>query len=271
MLVFRSFSVSWFPLLWVFLFLLSACSKKEAKPDQPLLPDEPLLPDTCPDTKEILISDQELIDLIYSDYKYYDGFYNEPERRNSIYFENTSSIREYSSTRKYICTNDYATALEWSERSARSRSYYWAFYAFRENEKYFEFTRIAVNTLKDTLLCRIYKCDYLDPSMEERSAERWIIGTFNKRPITAANSLELVEFINYIGSYNIGGKKYIANEVCETRDKVRVVLFETGVLYGDWGTHDEISLLQSTYTINKGTGLFERKLEVLKTIKGRGH
>jgi hypothetical protein len=43
------------------------------------------------------------------------------------------------------------------------------------------------------------------------------------------------------------------------------------VLYGDWGTHDQISLLQSTYTINKMTGLFERKQEVLKTIKGRGH
>lgn len=262
MLLLSIFRSSYFIfLLAVFTGLLTACNKEK--------PGLSSLPDACPDVEMIAISDEELKNIIYSDYKYYEGFYNEPGRRNSIYFENTSSIRE-NADRKYLCTDDYNTAADWSERSAKNASYYRALVASRENEKYFEFIRASRGTRRDTLLSRVFKCTYLDRSMEKQlDQNQWIVGMFNQKPRTAANTLEVVEFLNYISSYNIGGKKYIANEVCEAKSQFRIVLFETGVVYGDWGLHDEISLFQNTYTIDKLTGLIIREIKLLRKIKGK--
>jgi hypothetical protein len=227
------------------------------------------LPDTCDSIPVINISDQGLFDTIYSGFKYYQGFYTENLNGGSIYFENTVSVNQASDA-IILCSDDSITALNWSEQSANNSSYYRPLVSSRANEKYFEFRRVSTVNPNSILLSRVLKCSYLDLTLLEKSnSNNRIIGTFNQRPITLTNSLEVIEFLSFLWSHKLMGKKMLSSETCETNDSIQIVLFETDVVYGDWGVYDRISLSQSTYTINKSDGLIKKRKQLIRTITGK--
>lgn len=232
--------------------------------------DSETLPETCDSIVPVInISDQELYDTIYSEFKYYQGFYFENLNGGSIYFENTVSVNR-ASDKIFLCTDDSITALNWSEKSANNSAYYRALVSSSENEKYFEFRRVHATNSNHILLSRVFKCSYLDLSLQaEINTSNWIIGTFNQRPIKEENGTELIEFLNFTSGYQWNGKKFLASETCETNNSVRVVLFETEVIYGDWGLHDQIFLIQSTYNINKSDGLIKKEEQVIRVVAGK--
>ncbi len=215
------------------------------------------------------ISDQELYDTIYSAFQYYDGFYSEDLDGGSIYFENRISVYKESEP-IFLCTNDPETAHQWSEMSSNNSAYYRELVSTSQNEKYFEFRRVNPANSSDILLSRVLKCSFLDCSnMETIDQYNKIIGTFNQVPRTISNCQELIEFWNYFHSYQIGGMKFISSEVCETSTYIYIVLFETEVVYGDWGLHDKISLIKNTSRIDKDSGVIYVSKTVLKEIDGR--
>ena len=222
----------------------------------------------CDSLIEFELTDQELFDTAYSDFEYYEGFYTEDLNGGSIYFENTVSVY-HSTPWIYLCTDNYNTALNWSEMSSNNSSYYRELISTSENEKYFEFVRVRESNNADILLSRVYKCSYFDPTFEEEvNDSTWILGTFNKQGINEENCLELIEFLYFITSYNSSGTQYIFSQTCESTDYIYVYIYNVGLSRGDWNMKDKISLRKYTNTIDKKTGKVTKYMTLIKQIDG---
>ena len=48
-----------------------------------------------------------------------------------------------------------------------------------------------------------------------------------------------------------------------------VTFFETGIVYGDWGLYDEISLYETSFTVYKTDGLVKKRIHRVKKINGK--
>jgi hypothetical protein len=241
-----------------------------------LLSCEPDSPETfnnqntdCDSLITLNLSDEELYDIAYSEIKYYDGFYTENIDSASIYFENTISVYGTPPWKK-LCTDDYDTALSISEQSSLNSSYYRELIATNENEKYYEFRRENPEYSSSTLLSRVLKCSYLNCSLQETIDDNYIVGTFNK-PINIENCTELVEFWNFIHSYNWSSKNFICHQICEDENNIYIILYATDITGGDWGINDEIHLKKHINIINKSSGLYTIETLLVKQIEGDGN
>ena len=96
-------------------------------------------------TEPVNLTDDELYNLAYSDWKWPDNFYSEDSLEGSIYYENTVSIKPLGERENIwiqLCTDNIDTAREWSELSNNYSSYYRELVSEKETEKYYEFKRI---------------------------------------------------------------------------------------------------------------------------------
>lgn len=213
------------------------------------------------------ITDQELFDTAYSDFRFYEGFFKE-EDEGSLGLMNHNRANQ-SGDLTILCTDDLMVAEEWSESSALNSSYYRELISQSETEKYFKFQRVNPDRDTDIVLDLILKCSYIDCSNQKvNDNDIFEIGTFKQTPYTIENCLELVEFWKYQGYYNIGNVKVIANAICETDDVIQIALFETVNIYGDWDEKDIIELRKLVYTIYKENGLFTLKTTKIHEIEG---
>lgn len=223
-------------------------------------------------TRQTEFTDDELLDAVYSDYKYPEYFYTEDFDGGSPYYENTVSItplEDRTNEWRELCTNSREQALEWSELSSQYSSYYRDLVEESETDKYFQFRRVWLEHPSDILLSRVHKCMYLDRSNYDRFKGGHLIGTFNYRPVSAAAVAELVEYLWFIGNYNTGGFKALSSFTDPTDEYIRHTIYAIRVSYGDWGLCDYISLVKEIYDVHTVTGDISYYEVYIRSIQGK--
>lgn len=219
-------------------------------------------------------TDQELLELAYSSYKFPDDFYQEELNGGSIYYVNTVSVLPVNE-REHIwielCTEDRDQAFAWSESSSRNSAYYRELVSESESEKYYEFRRVYTERPTDILLSRAHKCSYIDRSSVDRFLHSDTLGIFRQRPITRATVKELAEYLHFTDTYNISNYKILSSNTVEGGATVRQEIYQLNILFGDWGMCDDISLSKVIYTVDKQTGLIVISRENIRGIRGECH
>lgn len=224
----------------------------------------------CTDLGSAPLLNDEIIRIAYSSYRLPDGFSTEDFSAGSPYYENTISIyplQERGSSWFELCTNDYNQALAWSEASSRNSAYYRDLVSQRETEKFFEFRRVYAARPTDAILSRVHKSSYLDRSEFDRLHKGHVLGRFQVRPVTKQNVKELIEYLWYVDKDEIG-TKVLSTSISESTYIVEYMMQELDVTYGDWGVRDEIVVTNSSYRVDKTSGLMNYTQEVVRRIQG---
>ncbi|MBN1397600.1 MAG: hypothetical protein JXA06_06180 [Bacteroidetes bacterium] len=215
------------------------------------------------------LNDDQILQLVYSSYKYPQGFYQEDVTNCSIYYENTISImplRQRGTKWYELCTEDHNQARAWSDSSNANGSTWRVVVSERETEKYFEFKRSDSSAW--SLLSRVHKCSYLDRSMFDRLNPGSILGVFQKRPILASDVKILIEYLWFVDNYEIGGSKVLTSIVQDMESVYQILITETRVSYGDFGLHDNITVYESIYSVSKFDGTITLSKKVQRSIQG---
>lgn len=171
-------------------------------------------------------SDQEILDVVYSDYKVPEGFYKDVLEKGEkisdiVYYERILINNKWV----FYCTNNFYEAKQLVEKSINEYNqggHPRILLETTENEKFFEFKTIENQTkLPDNkyyFRYRVFKCNYISDlqnisfyAKKDLAIPENYIGKFSERPIAKDNVKELVEFLWYsvFSNYNLGGIKGI--------------------------------------------------------------
>lgn len=220
------------------------------------------------------LTDEIVLQAVYSNYKYPAGFYQEDLQGGSPYYVNTLSILPINDRVPHayeLSTDSRDQAFAWSESTSVNSSYYRKLVSERQTEKYFEFRRVWSEDPNDIVLSRLHKTSYLDRSMYDRFNAGDTIGIFKKSEINTATVKELIEYLWFIGSHETGGSKVLCSYVIDGGSFVKYILFYTSVSYGDWNMSDRINLMRGVYLVGKSSGVITKSDNILRTISGRRH
>lgn len=215
------------------------------------------------------LNDDQILHLVYSSYKYPQGFYHEDIANGSIYYENTISILPVSQRGTQwieLCTDDRNQARAWSDSSNANGSAWRVVVSERETEKYFEFKRSDSSAW--SLLSRVHKCSYLDRSMFDRFHPGSILGIFKKRPILVSDVKILIEYLWFVDNYESGGSKVLTSMVQDIVSAYQILITEVQVTYGDFGLYDNITIYELIYSVSKIDGAITLSKKVQRAIQG---
>ena len=216
------------------------------------------------------VNEDQILQMVYSSYKYPQGFYQEELTKSSIYYENSVSVKPMQQRETYwveLCTNDHDQARAWSDSSNAYSSASRVVVSERETEKYFEFKRSDSSPW--SLLSRVHKKSYLDRSMYDRFHPGPILGTYMKRPILSSDVKSLIEYIWFVENYEFYGAKVVSVDAKESESAHQILIIETRVSGGDFGLRDMITVYESTYSVNKLDGAITLSKKVQRFIEGR--
>jgi hypothetical protein len=220
----------------------------------------------------ISITDDVLLQIVYSTFKLPSGFYQENLADTNIYYENTVSILPLARrTDRWseMSTDDRAQAFAWSESSSVNSAYYRTLVYESQTEKFFQFCRVYLQRPRDVLFSRVHKLSYLDRSMFDAFHPTSLIGVFNFRPIDTTSVRTLVEYLWFTHNYSNGSAKALAAPTSESPDSVWCALYLVETSYGDFGLRDGIGLSRELYAIDRQTGKIYRSKSVIRSLQGR--
>lgn len=218
------------------------------------------------------INNDHLFDLAYSDMKLPDGFYKEDSLANSVYYENTISIKPLSERENkwvQLSTDNKDTARNWSELSSKNSAYFRTLISERETDKYFEFTRVYSANPKDIVLSRVHKYSYLDRSMYDLMNKSEVIGRFTKQNFTQDDVKEMIEYLWFVDDQNQIHGRVHRSDIERKEDKFIHTIYTVEVSFGDLGSPDIIRYIKNTFEIKTSDGEIKYNQEILKQIPGK--
>lgn len=95
------------------------------------------------------------------------------------------------------------------------------------------------------------------------------VGQFKVKPLTMQAVKDYAEYEWLIQFYNLNGAKVIKSDVKELKDTIVATLWTIGVVYGDFGVKDEITLNEVVWTVDKADGKATKSLKVVKMMTGK--
>lgn len=172
-------------------------------------------------------SDAEIADLLYTDRQRVPaGFYAEPPRYDANYATlvhlRTTDVDTAASVPRELCSDDFATALAWSESVAAAAPVYGDLVETGSTERYHEFVRNLRMTPEHHVIARVYKCAYLDRGGVDLRQTQGPAGTFAK-PAWSVDDLRALG--EYLWTFTIDN------------NTGRVVLKSEATLAADSATH----------------------------------
>ena len=219
----------------------------------------------------ISITDDALLQIVYSDYRLPSDFYQEALGDTNVYYENTVSILPLTQRTDHwseLSTDDWAQAFAWSESSAVNSAYYRTVLYQSQTEKFFQFCRVYLERPTEVVASRVHKLSYIDRSMFDAFHPTPLIGVFNSRPIDTTSVRTLVEYLWFTHNYNNRSAKALAAVASESPDSVRCALYVVGISYGDYGLKDAICLWREVYSVARQTGEVYLGKCVIRTVEG---
>ncbi|HUQ53735.1 MAG TPA: hypothetical protein VM692_16015 [Gammaproteobacteria bacterium] len=130
----------------------------------------------------------------------------------TTYQVKSSQLATPAATTFELCTDDWSTALAWSEEVAAQANPYLDLVANDTTARYFEFGRVPRGTTDRYVRQRVFRCAYLDRAAVDLAAGAGNAGMLNARPLDAAALRDLAEYLWLFTSYNNAGNAVLATE-----------------------------------------------------------
>jgi hypothetical protein len=222
-----------------------------------------------------VFSDDQLLAAIYSPYTYPPGFYQEPPTRVAPYYVNTVSIAPLccrTEEWRELSTDDPAQARAWADSSvAYSSNVETLDTTAIVTEKYIEFRPGPVTSPNLGVPMRAHRLAYIDRWMRDRFHPDSLEGRLNARPLDAAATRGVAEYLWYLEQRQIYGSKVLSSFGRDDPGSFVQVLFHTQLNMGDWNMCDQINLFRSEYRVNKRTGDIVRRDVLVRSVSGECH
>jgi len=217
-------------------------------------------------------TDAQLLAAVYSSYLYPPGFYEEPWETVAPYYVNTLSIAPRGAQPpdwRELATDDPAQARAWAESTIVHSSYPFVLdTATIATDRYFE---IPPAQGQRGVPMRAHRLAYLDRSGLDRLRPDSLQGRLNARPIDAASTRAVCEYLWYLGHRRIAGEKALSSFGRTGADGCEHVVFGTRLVVGDWGMYDTITLIRHDYRVSAATGDIVLHEYRLRSIRGARH
>ncbi len=222
-----------------------------------------------PATLQSAVSDENVLARVYeTSYKFPAGFYTDTLRTGSGVSDTFSFLFDVEGQ---LCFRTYAEAEQkFLEANASQPQRKLA--GHTENEMFYEFETLekapvaipgSVDQYSYYLRYRTLKCSYI--SQLDRSFEQGIYAG----DLASKKLGELVNFLWYIKNHDMGGAKVLHFVDSDASARFTRSIYETTLVYGDFGLDDKISLFRTDYKIDKATRGISIERTLLKEIKGR--
>ena len=104
----------------------------------------------------------------------------------TTYHLKSSQLALPAATTHEVCTDDWSTALAWSEEVAAQANPYLDLAANDATAGYFEFGRVPRGLTGQYVRQRVFRCAYLDRTGADLTAAEGFFGVLNARPLDAA-------------------------------------------------------------------------------------
>jgi len=166
--------------------------------------------------RPVVQTDLEIAQLLYVDnHRTPQGFYQDttpsvPGYVATSHLKSTDLSGTSSASQYELCTDDWNTALAWSEQVAAA-SQASNLVETNTTAHYYEFNRVRTGTPQGYLRERVYRCSYLDRSNVDLRSTSNIAGQFNQRPLTASELQQLAEYLWQFTSYNNYGNTVLSS------------------------------------------------------------
>lgn len=168
-------------------------------------------------TRPVAQTDLEIADLAYTDAaRVPAGFRVEAPRYTDAYatlahLRNTD-LDAAAARPHELCTNDFATALQWSETVATARPVYGDLVENNATPLYHEFVRRLRSTPARDAIDRVYRCDYVDRADVDLRAATGSAGRLNYANWTATDLQRLGEYLWGFTADNNTGRVVLKSE-----------------------------------------------------------
>lgn len=209
----------------------------------------------------IVISDDSLMRVAYSNFKYPDNFYRENLGDSNLYYVNTVSIDSLNGEKWFeLSTNHSNQAESWSFKSSPQDA---PFVNKTRNDKYYEF--VGSRGIK----FRTHNASYFTRNNVDLLNERDTIGAFRKPNFCGNDAKELIDYLWFVRNYNFFGSRVLVSDFENYSNEIVVHHFCLEVTSGDFGVPDKIFLYHKRYHVSKANGLIVKNEVLLKTISGK--
>jgi hypothetical protein len=168
-----------------------------------------------------------------------------------------------------MCTNDMAQAIEWSESLATWSGQYSDLAEVRADDHMFEVIRVPRADTTAMLRHRIFKCDYVDRSGSDLSADSGAAGEMNQRPLTAAELEALSEYLWQFTAFNNAEYAVESSSSATVNGQIVHTIRLGQLVRGVNGGCDTVQISDWSHSMNTTDGALSRSLTEVRTFKVR--
>ena len=195
------------------------------------------------------------------------GFMTDPappsHAQVTTYHIKSSQLALPAATTHEVCTDDWSTALAWSEELAAQANPYLDLTANDATARYFEFGRVPRGLTGQYVRQRVFRCAYLDRTGADLTAAEGLAGVLNARPLDAAAMRELVEYLWLFSSYNNVGHAVLASEALLPGPAHALTLASRERAAGGT-TCDRVTVREWTYAADASTGALQLDVRIVR-------
>jgi len=242
----------------VALLALAGCGGGSSAVDPPL---------AVANARAVELSDTEIAQLLYADDRRTPaGFYLEttpavPGYIATSHLKNTDLPGATSVTQYELCTDDWTSALFWSDQVATASAVS-MLSDTQTTPSYFEFGRVSSSTPPGYLRARVYRCSYLDRSNVDLHSAAGAAGHFNQRPLTASELQRLVEYLWQFTIYNNYGSAVLKSSGMTSSAGLQHTLTIASLAATSSGC-DHINVFAWQHTLDTQTGALQLDVQSL--------
>ncbi|MEM7280831.1 MAG: hypothetical protein AAF438_04310 [Pseudomonadota bacterium] len=218
-------------------------------------------------------TDQSKIQIaqrVYDDARLPVNFYSEPVRDPTAFY-NVQHVRsgDVAQTGDYeMCSDDFATALSWSEQLNGSQSLSGDLVETEESSMLFEFSRVLSNTPDRYRIERVFKCSYLDRTTLDPITGS--AGVVNVRPLATSDVKTIAEYFWTFSAYNNVGS-IVLESTSESDDEVFSHTLSLARLLVGAGSNgcDYVELIHWQYDAHRTNGELNSREEPMGGFSAR--
>jgi hypothetical protein len=254
--------------------LLSSCGGGGSGGDVPASPAQVAPP------RAVDQSDLQIAQLLYAGTpRTPAGFYEDSkpsgqEHVSTVHLKNTDIDASLSApTPQYeLCTDDWNTALDWSEASAQQAAQYADLVATDDATRYYEFARSRAGDPDFYLRERVFKCAYLDRASADLRAPEGAAGQLNQRPLVADELRTLSEYLWQFTTYNNFGHAVLKSSGAAAASSLTHTLVIANLERGGMSaTCDRIDVIAWRHRLDTPSGALQLDVETLWSFGAREH